>query len=227
MFPAFSKVVTLDNLFILLKGALLSLGLAAGSLLIGLAIAILIALLRFSTKKICHIIANIYVEFFRGTPMLVQIMYLFTVVPIVISMIVGHRVRINPVIVGLIALSLNSGAYQAEYIRGGINGVDKGQKEACETLGLSRTDMMRFVILPQAFRLAIPSMVGEFVTLIKDSSLLMTIGALKLFGQANKIGNIYYDYMTPETISIFYYLIMTLTISYFARKLEKRLARSV
>lgn len=159
--------------------------------------------------------------------MLVQIMYLFTVVPIVISMIVGHRVRINPVIVGLIALSLNSGAYQAEYIRGGINGVDKGQKEACETLGLSRTDMMRFVILPQAFRLAIPSMVGEFVTLIKDSSLLMTIGALELFGQANKIGNIYYDYMTPETISIFYYLIMTLTISYFARKLEKRLARSV
>ena len=87
--------------------------------------------------------------------------------------------------------------------------------------------MMRFVILPQAFRLAIPSMVGEFVTLIKDSSLLMTIGALELFGQANKIGNIYYDYMTPETISIFYYLIMTLTISYFARKLEKRLARSV
>ena len=211
MFPAFSKVVTLENLFILLKGALLSLGLAAGSLLIGLAIAILIALLRFSTKKICHIIANIYVEFFRGTPMLVQIMYLFTVVPIVISLIVGHRVRINPVIVGLIALSLNSGAYQAEYIRG----------------GLSRTDMMRFVILPQAFRLAIPSMVGEFVTLIKDSSLLMTIGALELFGQANKIGNIYYDYMTPETISIFYYLIMTLTISYFARKLEKRLARSV
>ncbi len=221
MFPAFSKVVTLENLLILLKGALLSLGLAAGSLLIGLAIAILIALLRFSTKKICHIIANIYVEFFRGTPMLVQIMYLFTVVPIVISLIVGHR------IVGLIALSLNSGAYQAEYIRGGINGVDKGQKEACETLGLSRTDMMRFVILPQAFRLAIPSMVGEFVTLIKDSSLLMTIGALELFGQANKIGNIYYDYMTPETISIFYYLIMTLTISYFARKLEKRLARSV
>ncbi len=119
MFPAFSKVVTLENLLILLKGALLSLGLAAGSLLIGLAIAILIALLRFSTKKICHIIANIYVEFFRGTPMLVQIMYLFTVVPIVISLIVGHRVRINPVIVGLIALSLNSGAYQAEYIRGG------------------------------------------------------------------------------------------------------------
>ena len=123
-------------------------------------------------------------------------------------------------------MSMNSGAYQAEYIRGGINGVDKGQWEASAALGLSRWQMMKFVILPQAFKLIVPTVVSEFVTLIKDSSLISTIGASELLFAASQLGNENYDYMSAYTLAAVFYLIMTLTISYLDKKLERKLASS-
>jgi len=226
MFSAFNKIFTPENLLFLLKGALISLGIAALSLLIGLVFGIIGASCKISKNKILRFIGNVYVEVIRGTPMLLQIMILFNVVPIIISQITGEVFRMNYYVIGIVAMSINSGAYTTELIRSGINGVDKGQWEACQTLGLTRWQTMRLVILPQAFKRIIPPVVSEFITLIKDSSLISCIGAIELMNSAKVLGNQYYEFMSPYCIAAVYYLIMTLTISYFSKKLERKLAES-
>lgn len=226
MFSAFGSIFTPDNLLFLLKGAMISLGIAALSLLIGLIFGVLGASAKISNNKVLRLIANIYVEVIRGTPMLLQIMIIFNVIPIIVTQVTGSVFRMPYYLIGIIAMSINSGAYTTELIRSGINGVDKGQWEACKTLGLTRWQTMRFVILPQAFKRIIPPIVSEFITLIKDSSLISVIGAVELMNSAKIIGNQYYDFMSPYCLAAIYYLIMTLTISYIARKLERKLAVS-
>lgn len=227
MFSAFGNIFTPENLLFLLKGAGISLVIAALSLLIGLVFGVLGASAKISNSKILRFIANVYVEVIRGTPMLLQIMILFNVVPIIISQITGTTFRVeNYYAIGVIAMSINSGAYTTELIRSGINGVDRGQWEACQTLGLSRWQTMKLVILPQAFKRIIPPIVSEFITLIKDSSLISTIGAVELLNSAKILGNEYYEFMSPYCLAAVYYLVMTLTISYFAKKLEGKLAES-
>lgn len=226
MFSAFDKVFTPENMLFLAKGALISLGIAALSLLIGLIFGILGASAKISHNRILKLIANIYVEVIRGTPMLLQIMIIFNVLPIIVTQITGQVLRLNYYVVGVIAMSINSGAYTTELIRSGINGVDKGQWEACETLGLTRWQTMKLVILPQAFKRIVPPVVSEFITLIKDSSLISCIGAVELMTSAKILGNQYYEFMSPYCLAAVFYLIMTLTISYISKKLERKLAVS-
>ena len=107
-----------------------------------------------------------------------------------------------------------------------FEGVDKGQWEACETLGLSSWQTMRFVVLPQAFKLIVPPIISEFVTLIKDSSLTSTIGAIELLKSAQIVGAEYYEVMSPYFLAAIFYLVMTISISYIGKKVEKRLAVS-
>ena len=225
MFTAFWDILTVDNLIYLFKGAMVALSMAALSLLIGLIFGILGASAKISKNRFLRILGNIYVEVIRGTPMLLQIMLIFNVVPIIITQITGNVFRMDYFLIGVVAMSINSGAYTTELIRSGINGVDKGQWEACETLGLSRWQTMRLVILPQAFKRIIPPLISEFITLIKDSSLVSVIGAVELLNSARVLGNQYYEFMSPYCIAGVYYLIMTLTISYFAKKLERKLKR--
>ena len=226
MFTAFWDILTVDNLIYLFKGAMVALSMAALSLLIGLIFGILGASAKISKNRFLRILGNIYVEVIRGTPMLLQIMLIFNVVPIIITQITGNVFRMDYFLIGVVAMSINSGAYTTELIRSGINGVDKGQWEACETLGLSRWQTMRLVILPQAFKRIIPPLISEFITLIKDSSVVSVIGAVELLNSARVLGNQYYEFMSPYCIAGVYYLIMTLTISYFAKKLERKLAVS-
>ena len=171
-------------------------------------------------------IGNIYVEIIRGTPMLLQILILFAVVPLIYMEITGTRLVMNVFLIGVIAMGINSGAYVTELIRSGINGVDKGQWEACETLGLTRWQTMKLVILPQAFKRIVPPLVSEFVTLIKDSSLVSTIGVVELLKSAQVLGGNYADLMSPLIVAGVMYLVMTLSIAYLARHLERRLAES-
>lgn len=220
------KILTSENLLFLLKGAGVSLLLALGALLIGMVIGVLLAAGRLSKVKILNILSSCYVEIFRGTPMLLQIMFFYLGVPVLIRMITGVRVRMDIYMVALTALSLNSGAYQCELFRSGIQGVDKGQWEACETLGISYWPMMFQVILPQAFKRIIPPLVSEFITLIKDSSLASCIGAGELMRNAQTLGAKYYNYLIPLIVAGVFYLIMTLVISWLARKLERRMAVS-
>lgn len=226
MFSAMGEVLTSENLIFLLKGAGLSLAMAVLSLLIGLVLGTLGASAKLSKNRILRCIGNVYVEIIRGTPMLLQILILFAVVPLIYMEITGERLVMNVFLIGVIAMGINSGAYVTELIRSGINGVDKGQWEACETLGLTRGQTMKLVILPQAFKRIVPPLVSEFVTLIKDSSLVSTIGVVELLKSAQVLGGNYADLMSPLIIAGVMYLIMTLSIAYLARHLERRLAES-
>ena len=226
MFSAMGEVLTSENLIFLLKGAGLSLAMAVLSLLIGLVLGTLGASAKISKNRILRCIGNVYVEIIRGTPMLLQILILFAVVPLIYMEITGERLVLNVFLIGVIAMGINSGAYVTELIRSGINGVDKGQWEACETLGLTRGQTMKLVILPQAFKRIVPPLVSEFVTLIKDSSLVSTIGVVELLKSAQVLGGNYADLMSPLIIAGVMYLIMTLSIAYLARHLERRLAES-
>lgn len=226
MFISFGKIFTTENLLYLLKGTGYSIGIAILSLFFGLILGILGASGKRSKNVILKGIANIYVEIIRGTPLLLQILFIFSIIPSIYTALTGSVLRINTYLIGVIAMSINSGAYQTELIRAGINAVDKGQFEACETLGLDKKQAMKLVILPQAFKNIVPPIISELITLIKDTSLISTIGAVELLKGAQVLGAKYYDVMSPYSIAAVYYLIITLLISFFGKKIEKRLASS-
>lgn len=219
-------IFTTENLLFMLRGAGVSLMLALGAVVIGCVIGILFAAAKLSGSKVLRFIGNVYVEIFRGTPMLLQVLFFYLGVPVLYQRITGTRMSADPYLVGLIALSCNSGAYQTELIRSGIQSVDKGQWEAGETLGIPYPVMMKEIILPQAFKLIIPPLVSEFITLIKDSSLISNIGALELLYSAQVLGKRYYDYLDPLILAGIMYLCMTVVTSYISKKVERRMAQS-
>ena len=221
-----TKFLTQDNLIFMLQGAGLSLLLAAIAVCLGLILGTLGAAAKLSKYKILRILGNVYVEVIRGTPMLLQILFFYLAVPLIIQSITGERFNADPFICGLIALSINSGAYSTELIRSGIQGVDKRQWEACETIGMNYIQTMRHVILPQAFKRIVPPIVSEFITLIKDSSLISCIGVSELLLRTQVMGANYSNYLVPLVTAGCMYLAMTLTVSYFARRLERKLAAS-
>ncbi len=186
------SIITWDIFLYLLKGAGMSLLIAVISVTAGTILGTLGAIARLSHNKVANIIAAIYVEVLRGTPMLMQITFAFLALPAIIRMIIGHPIRFDPLVTGIVAIGLNSGAYTTELIRSGINGVDH----------------------------------GEFITLIKDSSLLSTIGVVELMKSATTVGANYYAYLPPLTVASGIYLVLNLIISTVSRILERRLAVS-
>ena len=226
MIVAFQEVFTLANILYLAKGALLSIGIAALSLLFGLILGTLGATGKRSKHALPRDIANVYVTIIRGTPLLLQILIIFSVIPSMYTAMTGKILRIDPLLIGVLAMSINSGAYQTELIRSGVNAVDKGQWEACETLGLSNWKTLKLVILPQAFKRIVPPLISEFITLIKDSSLISCIGAVELLKGAQIIGAQYFDVMSPYMLAAIFYLVMTCVVSMIGMKVEKRLSVS-
>ena len=220
------SIITWDIFLYLVKGAGMSLLIAVISVTAGTILGTLGAIARLSHNKVANVIAAIYVEVLRGTPMLMQITFAFLALPAIIRMIIGHPIRFDPLVTGIVAIGLNSGAYTTELIRSGINGVDNGQFEAADTLGLSYKQKMKMVILPQAFKNILPPLVSEFITLIKDSSLLSTIGVVELMKSATTVGANYYAYLPPLTVASGIYLVLNLIISTVSSILERRLAVS-
>lgn len=218
-----SVILTGQNFLILFKGLLLSLGIALCSVVFGIILGILIAVCKLSKSKILKTFGNIYVELIRGTPMMLQILFFFLGFPVLYKLIFNQVLRVNIYVCGIVAMSINSGAYCAELIRANINAVDKGQYEAGKTLGLSEADTMKSIILPQALRNLVPPFVSEFITLIKDSSLLGSIGVIELLQSARTIGANYYNYLIPLLMASVYYLIVTILISFLSSKLERKL----
>lgn len=222
----FEAVLTSANLLFMIKSAGMSLLIAVVALFFGTILGILGSAAKLSKNIFLKAIGNLYVELIRGTPMLLQIMFFYLAVPQIFRLITGNVMRPNVYVVGIIAISINSGAYSTELIRSGIMGIDKGQWEASKTLGLSYFQTMRFVILPQAFKQIIPPLVSEFITLIKDSSLISVIGAVELMQSAQIVGTQTFSYVASLSVAGVFYLIMTLTVSYLATRLERRLAES-
>ena len=170
--------------------------------------------------KILKIIMRMYVELFRGTPMIVQAVFLFYGVQMIWDVTLGMWPA------AFLFVSINTGAYMAETVRGGINSIDPGQTEGAKAIGMTHVQTMLSVILPQAFKQVVPPMVSEYITLIKDSSLLSTIGAVELLYSAQIMGANYYNYLFPLMMAGVFYLVMTFVISSIAKKVERRLAES-
>ena len=210
----------------MVKGAGYSLLVAICALAGGSVLGLLAAMARMGKNKIARAIANVYVEVIRGTPMMLQILLLYLGGPVITRTLFHYVFTPNPILVGTIAIAINSGAYSTELFRSAIQSVDKGQWEAAKTIGLTHKQTLREIILPQAFKRILPPYINEFIVLIKDSSLLSTIGAAELLQRADVLGAKFYNYLLPLLFATVAYLVMTLTISYFARRLERRLAES-
>ncbi|GBG57928.1 glutamine ABC transporter permease [Sporomusaceae bacterium FL31] len=201
---------------LLLMGAGVTIQISALSVSFGLLIGMFVGIARLSKLWPVKLLAGIYVDFIRGTPLLVQIFIIYFALP----MIVGAR--IDPFIAAITACSINSGAYVAEIFRAGIQSIDKGQMEAGRSLGMTWAQTMRYIILPQAFKRIIPPLGNEFIAMLKDSSLVSVIGFEELTRRGQLIiARTYGSFEIWLTVA-FIYLIMTLTISRLVDYLERR-----
>ncbi len=210
----------------LLKGAGYTIGMTAVSIFFGTLIGLAVCLGKMSKKKVPHYFAVGYIDLLRGTPLLVQILFIYFGIPNLLREIFGGTYSMHPLVAGGIAFSLNSGAYMAEIFRAGIKSIDHGQMEAARSLGLNHSQSMRYIILPQAFRRIIPPLGNEIIILLKDTSLLSTIAVTEIVKQGQLyIGRTYAAFPTYLAIAIVY-LIMTITISKLFHRLEERMSIS-
>ena len=188
------------------------------ALLIGLVLGIAICLAKISTIKILNILATIYVEIIRNTPILVQIMIIYFALPEV-------GISFTPFMSAIIALSINSGAYVSEIFRSGILAIDKGQMEAGRSLGLSYFQTMKFIILPQALKNSLPALGNEFISLVKESSIVYFVGVADIMFAANTVKNATYETFGPYLIAAAIYFIITSVLSFLVKRLEKKLEK--
>ena len=202
-----------DSLPTLLLGASMSLQLTFIATMIGLSLGSALALLETAKSRIVRCSASAYVILFRGTPMLVQILFIYYVLP-------QFGLTIAPFWAASIAIGLNSSAYISQIIRTGINAVSKGQIEAAQTLGFTPLKTMRYIVFPQAFRVALPALGNELVTLVKDSSLASIIGVMELTKEGSIIRSRTYDAFSILLAVSIIYLIMTATLSLLLKKYE-------
>lgn len=201
-----------------LKGTLLTIGLSLAGIAIGTVLGLFIGLGKMMKNKFLSLPFGIYITFFRGTPMLVQIMLIhFAVVPLFTG-------ETNAIAAAIITLSLNSAAYIAEIFRAGIQSIDRGQMEAARSLGMTHVQAMRHVILPQAFKRMIPPLGNEFIVLIKESSLASLVAAPELMYWGRAMQGQYFRVWEPYITAALIYLILTLSLSFILSRLERRLA---
>jgi polar amino acid transport system permease protein len=199
-----------------LEGAAVTIEITALSVGFGFIIGMLVGVARLAKMRPLKWLAMIYIDFIRGTPLLVQIFLIYFALP----MITGTR--IDPFFAAITACSINSGAYIAEIFRAGIQSIDKGQIEAGRSLGLNWFQTMRYVVMPQAFKRVIPPLGNEFIAMLKDSSLVSVIGFEELTRRGQLIiAKTYSSFEIWMAVAILY-LIMTLTISRLVAYLERR-----
>lgn len=205
-----------ESLPFLLQGAWVTLRITALSLVFGILLGTLVALARMSPLRWLSGLTLGYIELLRGTPLLVQIFLIFFGIPQLTQQ------QINEFVAGVIAFSINSSAYVAEILRAGIQSIPKGQREAALSLGFSPTQTLRYIILPQAFTRVIPPLVNEGITLLKNSSLLSAIAVVELTRAGQLISARTFKPFEMYLAVSLIYLIMTLVLSFVARRLEAR-----
>jgi His/Glu/Gln/Arg/opine family amino acid ABC transporter permease subunit len=201
-----------------MRGLQLTLEISIISITLGFIGGILIGMLRISRNPLVSGLSRVYVELFRGTPLLIQIFLVYLGLPQL-----GIQID-SPLQAGLIALSLNTAAYQAEIFRGGVQSIPKGQLEAARSLGMPYNQSMFSVVIPQALRNALPAYTNEFITMIKDSSLVMTIGVLELTLTGRLISGATGQAFVVLIFVAVLYLILTFSTSMIMRVVEKRSA---
>lgn len=217
----FEQLLDFSSIYFIMQGMVVTLKYSIVSVLLGLIIGILLAICKVSKSCELRLFANFYTSVFRGTPLLIQLSIIYFGLPSVIG------IKLGVFVAGSIAFSLNSGAYVSEIIRAGINSVDKGQIEAAKALAIPERLMMKDIILPQAIRNILPSLVNELINLIKESSIISMIGEMDLMRRAQLVSLESYTYFTPILIAGLCYYVMIIIISKLAKIIEKRLVIGV
>lgn len=201
-------------------GAKMTLILAFFTVLFGTVIGTLLALMRLSNNKILKFIATVYIEFIRGTPLLVQLFIFYYGIPAAL------KIELTELPAAIIALGVNSGAYVAEIIRAGIQAVDKGQMEASRSLGMTHWMSMWYVIIPQAFKNVIPALGNEFIVVVKESSIVSVIGIAELTRASDIVRGVTYKSFEPLLVVAAIYFVMTFTLSKVLGIAERRMRTS-
>ena len=210
------------------QGLICTLSLSALTVLFGFILALFLAICRLSNIKISKFFATVYVEVLRATPLLVQLFIVYNVLLAGVSLpkfrMLGF-IRFERFLPGVIALSLNSGAYLSEIIRSGIQSIDGGQTEAARSLGMTQWQNMKLIVLPQAIKNILPAIANEFVTIIKESAICYTIGVQDIMSAVNAVKGA--TYRTGEALIIATVLYFCLTfptskiIAYFERRMSR------
>ncbi|ADC50203.1 glutamine ABC transporter permease [Alkalihalophilus pseudofirmus OF4] len=203
----------------LLKGLQLTLLITLVGVAIGFVIGAFIGLARVSKNKFIYGIATVYVEVIRGTPILVQILFIYFGFPDLLG------ITLDKVTASIIAIALNAGAYIAEIVRGSVESIEKGQREAGRSLGLSSSQTMRYIIWPQALRRMIPPLGNQFIISLKDTSLFSVIAVGELLYQGRQYASATFTYFEPYLMVCVLYLMITIPASVFLRRVERRLDR--
>lgn len=215
------KTLILDDRYkYILSGLLNTIVMAFFAVIIGIILGLIVSIIRNDYEvnnkhKILNFISKMYVEIIRGTPVILQLMIIYYVI--------FKSVNINIILVGIIAFGINSGAYVSEIIRSGIKSIDKGQMEAGLSLGLKYKQVMKLIVLPEAFKNILPSLGNEFITLLKETSVGAYIGIIELTKSGDIIASRTYDYFFPLIIVALVYLILTLSLSKLVNVMERRL----
>ena len=186
------------------------------ALFFSLIIGTIFAIMEVVPSKVMRVIGHAYVEIMRNIPLLVITMFFYLVIPM-------YVVKINGFTAGTIGLTLYTSAFIAETIRSGIQSVSGGQMEGARSTGMTYWQAMRYIILPQAFKIVIPPLGNQFVNLVKNSSVLAFVAGFDLMYQANSIASATFDTINSYLVVGVLYLIVTLPISYYMRHLEKKL----
>ena len=190
------------------------------SFVIGLVIALGVALARLSTNVVLSNVARFYISIIRGTPLLVQLFIIFYALP-------QFGVKLEPFLAAVIAFSINVGGYAAEIIRSAIQSIPKGQWEAAETIGLSYAGALRRIVLPQATRVAVPPLSNTLISLVKDTSLASTILVTELLREAQRIAAPKFEFFALYGTAAVYYWVICLVLSFAQSRYERRLERFV
>jgi len=215
----FKPDVMLDTFPLLLSGVKLTIIITLGGLLIGFLIGVICGLLKLSRNLFLRKVAGTYIEIIRGTPLIVQVMFIYFGIPM------ASGLRIPPLTAGVIAIALNSGAYIAEIVRGAVQSIDPGQREAGRSIGLTQAQTMLYIIWPQAFRRMIPPLGNQFIISLKDTSLLVVIGVAELTRVGQEIIAVNFRAFEVWLTVGLVYLMMTLSISRVLKTVENRIER--
>ena len=220
------KIIT-NNWPMFIRGAGMTLLISIVGTLIGSLIGLIVGVIRTIPipergikkilLKIINIILSVYIEFFRGTPMIVQAMVIYY------GSAAAFGIDINKIVAGLFIVSINTGAYMSEIVRGGIVSIDKGQFEAAQAIGMNHFQTMTNVVLPQVIRNILPATGNEFVINIKDTSVLNVISVSELFFQTKSIAGNNFRYFESFFVACILYFIMTFTVTRILRYLEKKI----
>ena len=218
------RIITVYGL-LMLRAMGQTLILALWGLFFGTLLGLIFGLLSVLKNRVCNAISVVFVDIVRGVPMIVLAFFVFFGVPYAFNNILKVSLVLSALQAGTICLALNCGAYMAEIIRAGIQSVDKGQMEAARSLGLPYWRSMQRVILPQAIRTMIPSIINQFIITLKDTSILSVIGFPELVNTSkNVVANTMMSFQTWTIVGVMYLIVITL-LSQSAKALERRLAR--